>query len=551
MPNNLVVGGGRSSKNGVSGAGSAFLLFALGKTFRALAAFAAFHALRSHHLPALLFLFIATAGAALSVVGVQRPWNGKPISSQKVSKLVVGGIILAVTLALWTLGLRECGPLRTLVMDGAEMPLYYLFSIYTNREKADKRRTRGTVLIIVAYLLLMFDATNRAPSGHGLLQKTRMGRELDEKIVRFKNGTLAKLYEFKDVTLNKSENDHGDSRRRLLSFIEDPEKLAKLESAKMHVRRLQATEEKADAKSAEDENEVGNDEAGEFPARGKGRRFAKDEDVDDEDDDDDVHDGDGGDDGDDGEEDEDDEYVPDEDYEEDIQRWDDDPEDEDYEDVTDEYYDYDYEDEYDYPEEYDAEKELDAPRFKDKAKVMRTIGTEEIGQFRKPHRVIGVLLVVASSVITQASRGYTRHVATEIGGAKRYFSLSLATASGSLLIPGALAYYFSKVPVHLTPISLGQFLLVGFLWLVFPYYIRSIVSTKLNSRILLQAGVLFPFVIAAIASVVFGFGASAGGVSFLLLISFALSSIGFKLVMADMRHGPELPTADSKSSDKD
>jgi len=401
MPNNLVVGGGRSSKNGVSGTGSAFLLFALGKTFRALAAFAAFHALRSHHLPALLFLFIATAGAALSVVAVQRPWNGKPISSQKVSKLILGGIILAVTLALWTLGLRECGPLRTLVMDGAEMPLYYLFSVYTNREKADKRRTKGTVLIIIAYLLLMFDASNRAPSGHGLLQKTRMGRELDEKIVRLKDGTLAKLYEFKDVALDKSNKDHTDSRRRLLSFVEDPEKLAELESAKLHVRRLQAAEEKADANSDADEGDLLDDEAGEVPVRGRARRMVRDEDVDEEDDEGDEHDGgDGADDQDDVDE---DEYVPDEDYDDDIQRWDDVPDDEEYEDVTDEYYDYDYEDEYDYPEEYDAEKELDAPRFKDKAKIMRTIGSEEIGQFRKPHRVIGVLLIVASSVITQVS----------------------------------------------------------------------------------------------------------------------------------------------------
>lgn len=185
MPNNLVVES--ATRRASPSSGSAFALFASGKTMRAVAAFAAFHALRSHRLPVLFYLLVATSGAAISVLAVQQPWNGKPISSNKfvkVSKswmmdlvfvcggdrrkmypsrtldrihvyiptrslqqLFLGGLILASTLTLWTLGLRECGPLRTLIMDGAEMPLYYLFSVYMKREKTDRRKTKGTILV--------------------------------------------------------------------------------------------------------------------------------------------------------------------------------------------------------------------------------------------------------------------------------------------------------------------------------------------------------------------------------------------------------------------
>lgn len=52
----------------------------------------------------------------------------------------------------------------------------------------------------------MFDASDRAPSAHGILRRTKMGREVDERIVRFKNGTMAKLYHFTEENLDKGSN---------------------------------------------------------------------------------------------------------------------------------------------------------------------------------------------------------------------------------------------------------------------------------------------------------------------------------------------------------
>jgi len=441
--------------------GSAFGMFALGKTMRAFAAFAAFHALRSHHLPVLFFLLVATAGAAMSVVALQKPWNGKPVSSNKIMKLVFGGMILASTLTLWTIGLRECGPLRTLLMDGAEMPLYYLFSILVKKEKPDKRKTRGTVLIILAYALILFDATNRAPSGRGLLRRTKMGRDVDERIVRFKNGTLAKLYNFKKagvakVKLNKNYDERRfdakrmrSPQRRLLADItgsganaEDVVRAHREEMIRMHgmharmaadVRRsagsgvvkqeeLSAADVKSagDAKPADDAKSAdvaGGETAGDSKPRtarsdqGDVNSAKLNEEVAGDDDtagntkdtgaDRGASDGSPGQkpatDGDSG-------GNGDSDDDEDDANWEDDVDDKEFEDVTDEYDNYleNYNDEYnDYADEEQLEEKLDDSKFKDKDQVLRSILPNEFVQLRRPHRVLGVVLIIMSSVITQ------------------------------------------------------------------------------------------------------------------------------------------------------
>jgi len=55
--------------------------------------------------------------------------------------------VLDASLYLWLKGLGGCGPLRTLLLDGAELPLLYLSAWWTNPEARDKVKTRAVLCV--------------------------------------------------------------------------------------------------------------------------------------------------------------------------------------------------------------------------------------------------------------------------------------------------------------------------------------------------------------------------------------------------------------------
>lgn len=149
---------------------------------------------------------------------------------------------------------------------------------------------------------------------------------------------------------------------------------------------------------------------------------------------------------------------------------------------------------------------------------------------------LGVLLVLLASVLMQASRPHTRRLATELGGSKRQFSLSVTAAAGivSLL---ALAAALASSHGLVTPavasttsmLSVAQYATVGILWLVAPYYIRALVAPVLSQRTLLRVGVVVPFLLAAAADV--ASGGEGGGLSLLLIIAFFMVAVGMTFMV--------------------
>lgn len=133
-----------------------------GKASRVFAAFVSFHYLQDRvALP--LYLFFVTFGAALTLLILQRPWRGKRIGIKRTKRILLAGGLLTATLYTWTVGLRSAGPLRTLLVDGAELPLLYMFAVLTRRELPEKRKTRGAFFMLLAYCLLIWDASGHVP----------------------------------------------------------------------------------------------------------------------------------------------------------------------------------------------------------------------------------------------------------------------------------------------------------------------------------------------------------------------------------------------------
>lgn len=336
----------------------------------------------------------------------------------------MAGAILAMTLYIWTAGLRSAGPLRALLVDGAELPLLYLFAVVSRRELPERRKTRGAVFMLMAYLLLIWDASGHVPALREL-EKSGIAQKAESTIGKLANKTGAEwshIARFGDKDNGVNAGDAGDGRsvrrRRLLNTY-DP------------------------------------------PVKGSGS----------------VR---------------------------------------------------------------DAFVEGTALRCE-----------------------IGVLLVLAASVVMQSSRAFTRRLATELGGAKRHFALSTTAACGWLTPLAMLSWVSSSsgavlslsviggiTRIELTGGHVVGFVMVGFLWLVLPYYVRAIVSTAIPQKTMMQSGVVIPFIMACVTSLVFGGGASAGGVSWILVAAFLLDCVGISLMMAGgvKRNLSELPIDSSGAS---
>lgn len=441
MPNNLVLPkpgskpGSKSASRSTSkqrqlqaplSFAPALATLTLGKASRVFAAFVSFHYLQDRvALP--LYLFFVTLGAAATLLALQQPWNGKRIGQKRGRRVLIAGAILAFTLYTWTAGLRSAGPLRTLLIDGAELPLLYLFAVLSRRELPERRKTRGAICMLLAYLLLIWDASGHVPALREI-EESNIARQAESTIERIANKTGAELShivhigaedgpDVNEADIGRGGEVHGRRRRLLTTY--DP------------------------------------------PVKGTGS----------------VR---------------------------------------------------------------DAFVEGTALRCE-----------------------IGVVLVLVASMVMQWSRAFTRRLATELGGAKRHFALSTTAACGWLSPLAMVSWVSSSSGAVLSlsvvggitrmDVTVGHvvgFVMVGFLWLVLPYYVRAIVSTALPQRTMMQSGVVIPFLMAGATSVVFGAGASAGGLSWILVAAFVLDCVGISMMMAGgvKRSLSELPIDSSGTS---
>jgi hypothetical protein len=437
MPNNLVLPKGNPAPSGSRGRGSgtvggaaaaltpaaALAVLSLGKLSRVAAAFLTFTYLDSP-LPLPLYLFIVTLSAAVLLCALQRPWRGRRIGAKRAKKIALAGALTAAMLYVWSAGLRSAGPLRALLIDGAELPLLYVFAVASGRELAERRKSRGAFLMLAAYALLIYDASGHAPD-IAELERTRIAQKAEASLGQFGRLTKVGVDHLRhhgipaapppvDAGVAAAGNDPAaalGARRRLLAMFSRPRR-----------RLLTASQPRV-------------------PPSGSMR----------------------------------DAFVE---------------------------------------------------------------GT--------PLRAeLGVLLVLAASVIMQASRPFTRRLAHELGGAKRHFALTVAASSAVLSPLAGLSYVSSSSGAFLSMAVLGGgdrvpmnaahvlgFAAVGFLWLVLPYYIRAIVSTAVEQRTMLQAGVVVPFALAAVGSTVFGLAARAGGVSWILVAAFLFDAAGLSMMVA-------------------
>eukprot|EP00168_Porphyra_purpurea_P006020 TRINITY_DN1723_c0_g1_i5.p1 TRINITY_DN1723_c0_g1~~TRINITY_DN1723_c0_g1_i5.p1 ORF type:complete len:535 (-),score=160.24 TRINITY_DN1723_c0_g1_i5:325-1929(-) len=172
---------------------SALAVLCGGKVARVAAAFATFRFLRgADGSPLFFYLFCVVAGASAVLLSLQRPWTGRRIGAKRWRKIAASGAMLAATLCAWVAGVKSCGPLRALLVDGAELPLLYASSIIRRRELPERRKTRGALLMLAAYALLVYDASGRAP-GLADIEESPLVHRAGEQVGALRHKTAEEL----------------------------------------------------------------------------------------------------------------------------------------------------------------------------------------------------------------------------------------------------------------------------------------------------------------------------------------------------------------------
>lgn len=114
--------------------------------------------------PFFLFISAITFFAAAIFCALNRPWLGRKITNRAALKMCESGLLLLLVLSLWSFGLKHLGPLRTLLVEGAELPVLYLITVAVRRQAYSKRKIQGVGMLFLAYLLVALDASWTVPS---------------------------------------------------------------------------------------------------------------------------------------------------------------------------------------------------------------------------------------------------------------------------------------------------------------------------------------------------------------------------------------------------
>eukprot|EP00188_Purpureofilum_apyrenoidigerum_P003055 Plantae.Rhodophyta-Purpureofilum_apyrenoidigerum.ctg3103.p1 GENE.Plantae.Rhodophyta-Purpureofilum_apyrenoidigerum.ctg3103~~Plantae.Rhodophyta-Purpureofilum_apyrenoidigerum.ctg3103.p1 ORF type:complete len:435 (+),score=56.61 Plantae.Rhodophyta-Purpureofilum_apyrenoidigerum.ctg3103:168-1472(+) len=388
-----------------------------GKVSRVAAVFLSFYYLTSpifsvHSiattLPLPMYLFLVTSGAAAFLLAFQRPWQGRPIGKSKIQEVALGGALLALTLYVYSAGLRACGPLRTLLLDGSELPMLYAYGVLTGKDRASSKRTKGVLLVIFAYALVLYDASGRASGDAAALAHTEFGMRAEKALEMIKdeaNRELSSLKERQRKYASERSNERSLPVRRLLQV---PDVLSQDD---LGVGDVDASSSEQDTRS------------------------------------------------------------------------------------------------------FDMAKPMILLRGR--------VGIE-----------VGVFLILCASAITLASSGFRKHVAVQIGGAKRSFALTVSMAAATFLPFALLAAFRETARFSLSDVQLSQvtvIMLTGFLWIVLPYYIRANLAQMLSHGTILRAAPI-NFVLGALVAICTGFGTLAGPVTTPLAAAFIVNVLGLHAV---------------------
>lgn len=126
----------------------------VGRCLRLVSVYAAYHYVIARGVSLTFFCFVCLLGSAALFSALQRPWRGRPLPNSLLMPAVVNGFVMAFSLLLWANGLRNCGPVRTILGEYAGAVLGAISTLLFSRNGLVWRRIGGLLAMCAAYYFL-------------------------------------------------------------------------------------------------------------------------------------------------------------------------------------------------------------------------------------------------------------------------------------------------------------------------------------------------------------------------------------------------------------
>ncbi|CAI5937404.1 unnamed protein product [Closterium sp. NIES-64] len=128
--------------------------YVVGRSLRVLSVFAAYRFLVESDVSVLLFAFFSLLGAAILFFLLQRPWKGKRLTNTQWGISVMNGGVLALAVVTWAYGLKQCGPLRSVMAEYSGAVVATISTIIFGRRGHRVLKLYGAIAMLVAFYLL-------------------------------------------------------------------------------------------------------------------------------------------------------------------------------------------------------------------------------------------------------------------------------------------------------------------------------------------------------------------------------------------------------------
>ncbi|KAF9625592.1 hypothetical protein IFM89_024365 [Coptis chinensis] len=109
------------------------IIHVFGNFMRIWSIYLMYHYLSEQGARVLFFVFSILLPSSILFLVLQKPWKGRPLSSQQVVPSLINGAITALYFILWTNGLKSCGPLRAIMAEYAGAILGVLSAVLYGR----------------------------------------------------------------------------------------------------------------------------------------------------------------------------------------------------------------------------------------------------------------------------------------------------------------------------------------------------------------------------------------------------------------------------------
>lgn len=130
------------------------IIHVFGNFMRIWSVYLMYHYLSEQGASVLVFVFSILVPSCIYFLVSQKPWKGRPLSSQQVVPSIINGAITALYYILWTKGLQSCGPLRAIMAEYAGAVLGVLSAALYGRRGHIWKKVGGLIAMLASFYFL-------------------------------------------------------------------------------------------------------------------------------------------------------------------------------------------------------------------------------------------------------------------------------------------------------------------------------------------------------------------------------------------------------------